>query len=362
MTGTKGQSMRAAVYTGAKTFTVEQRPQVAPQAEEVQLEVAYTGICGTDLHIFHGDMDARVAAPAVIGHEMSGRILHLGSGVTGWSVGDPVTVMPLVWCGACPACRAGNEHLCHRLNFIGIDSAGSMQGRWTVPTNTLVRLPEALDLRHAALVEPVAVAVHDVRRSGLSAGEKAVVVGGGPIGLLIATVARHSGADVLLVEPDPFRRHVAELGGLVTVDPTTVTVPELVEEWSAGAGAAVAFEVSGAAAGVQTAVDVLAVRGRLVLVAIHPTPRPVNLHRFFWRELTLIGARLYRRADFERAVELVSEAVLPAESLISRVVPIDQVAEAFAALESSAGVMKVLIDCQAAGQNAAGTADAGAQR
>ncbi len=97
--------MRAAVYTGARTFDVQDRPETAPGPDEVQIDVAYTGICGTDLHIFHGDMDARVATPAVIGHEMSGRIAAIGSAVSGWSIGEPVTVMPLSWCGDCPACR-----------------------------------------------------------------------------------------------------------------------------------------------------------------------------------------------------------------------------------------------------------------
>jgi (R,R)-butanediol dehydrogenase/meso-butanediol dehydrogenase/diacetyl reductase len=119
-----------------------------------------------------------------------------------------------------------------------------------------------------------------------------------------------------------------------------------VEEWTGGAGAAVAFEVSGAAGGVTTAVDVLGVRGRLCLVAIHPAPREVNLHRFFWRELTLVGARLYERGDFERAVELVASGAVPADTVISRVVPLAQAADAFAALEGGEGVVKVLVDCR----------------
>jgi len=206
--------------------------------------------------------------------------------------------------------------------------------------------PASLSLEYAALVEPTAVAVHDVRRARLVAGEKALVVGGGPVGFLIAIVARESGADVLVVEPNAYRRDLAASLGLDTLDPTAVDVTTAVTEWTAGAGAAVAFEVSGAAAGVATAVDALAVRGRLVLVAIHGNPREVNLHRFFWRELSLIGARLYHRADFERAVELVAAGVIPAAELISAVVPLSTGGTAFELLEGGA-VMKVLIDGQA---------------
>jgi D-arabinose 1-dehydrogenase-like Zn-dependent alcohol dehydrogenase len=122
-------------------------------------------------------------------------------------------------------------------------------------------------------------------------------------------------------------------------------VTDLVGEWTGGAGADVAFEVSGAAAGVGTAVDVLGVRGRLCLVAIHPQPREVNLHRFFWRELTLVGARLYDRTDFEQAVRLVADGSVPADQLISKVVPLAEAASAFDALETGADVMKVLVQC-----------------
>jgi (R,R)-butanediol dehydrogenase/meso-butanediol dehydrogenase/diacetyl reductase len=340
--------MRSATYRGDRTVAVEDRDPVPPGDGEVRIDVAYTGICGTDLHILHGAMDHRVSVPAVIGHEMSGRIAGLGAGVTGWSIGSAVTVMPLRWCGKCPACLAGMSHICHDLNFVGIDSPGSMQNSWTVPADLLVRLPETLTLRHAALVEPTAVAVHDVHRARLGGGERAVVVGGGPIGLLTSCVARAAGADVRIVEIDPDRRAVAAEIGLDAWDPAAVDVPTAVQEWTSGAGADVAFEVSGSAGGLTTATEVLAVRGRLVLVAIHPQPREVNLFQFFWRELTLVGARVYQRDDFRRAVDLLDTGDIPADALISQVVPIDDVPAAFAALDRG-GVVKVLVDCAPTG-------------
>jgi 2-desacetyl-2-hydroxyethyl bacteriochlorophyllide A dehydrogenase len=332
-------------YSAARTLTAGTGVSSPPGPGEVQLAPAYVGICGTDLHIFHGDMDSRVKTPAVLGHEMSGRIVALGAGVEGWQVGDPVTVMPLRWDDSCPACRNGHRHVCQNLEFIGIDSPGAMQQRWTVPAATLVRLPADLPLDFAALVEPTAVAVHDVARADVQPGEHVVVVGGGPVGILIALVARSAGADVAVVEPSAHRRALAEKLGIQTWDPAADDVPGLVNTWTAGAGAQVAFEVSGAAAGVQSAVDVLAVRGRLCQVAIHPKPREVNLHRFFWRELTLVGARLYDRADFETAISLITDGTIPAHLLISRVVPLTEALDAFAALEAGGDVMKVLLDC-----------------
>ncbi|WP_117207989.1 zinc-dependent alcohol dehydrogenase [Allorhizocola rhizosphaerae] len=338
--------MRVARYTGNGTIAVGESDPLPPGRGQVQIAVAFTGICGTDLHIRHGAMDGRVRVPAVLGHEMSGRIAAVGADVADWSVGDPVTVMPLRWCDSCPACRAGHRHVCQRLNFLGIDSPGAMQERWTVPAEVLVRIPEGTPLRGAALVEPVAVAVHDVRRAGLAAGEFAVVVGGGPIGVLIACVARSVGADVVLVEPNPHRRKLAEGLGLETLNPQETDIGGHVEDRTGGAGAAVAFEVSGAEPGVTTAISALGVRGRMVVVGIHPAPRAVNLQQVFWRELSLIGARVYERADFEQAVRLVADGTIPADRLVSRVQPLASAADAFSALESGGDVMKVLIDCR----------------
>ncbi|BFV55693.1 alcohol dehydrogenase catalytic domain-containing protein [Kitasatospora sp. CMC57] len=332
-------------YTAARTLDTASVEPSEPGPGEVLLAPAFVGICGTDLHIFHGDMDARVAAPAVLGHEMSGRVVRVGAGVEGWQPGDAVTVMPLRWDGTCPACLSGHQHVCQQLDFIGIDSPGAMQQRWVVPASTLVRLPDSVALERAALVEPTAVAVHDVGRAGVGRGEKVVVVGGGPVGILIALVARAAGAEVRVVELSAHRRALAEELGLTAWDPAAEDVPKSVQEWTGGAGAEVAFEVSGAAGGVETAVDVLGVRGRLCLVAIHPRPREVNLHRFFWRELTLVGARLYDRSDFERAVTLVADGTIPAERLISRIVPLSQAPAAFEALEAGGDMMKILVDC-----------------
>ncbi|MDG4833461.1 alcohol dehydrogenase catalytic domain-containing protein [Solwaraspora sp. WMMD1047] len=335
---------RSAHYVGERTFVVEETAAVPPGPGQVRLDVAYTGICGTDLHIAHGAMDQRVRVPAVIGHEMSGRVAEVGPGVADHRVGDPVTVLPLDWCGECPACRAGHTHICHRLNFVGIDSPGSMQRSWTVPARLLVPLPDGLPLATATLVEPTAVAVHDVRRSRLVAGEHAVVIGAGPVGLLIGAVARAAGAAVTMLELDPRRRQLATDLDLPAVDPATVDVARHVQAATGGAGADVVFEVSGSAAGVRTATDLLAVRGRLVVVAIHPTPREVDLHRVFWRELELIGVRVYEQEDYAEAVRLVHGGQVPADRLISRIVPLAEVAQAFEAL-AAGGDVKVLVDC-----------------
>jgi len=332
-----------ASYIGDRQIEVREASATDPAPGEAQIAVAYTGLCGTDLHIFHGNMDARVANPLIFGHEMSGTIAALGEKVTGWSVGAAVTVMPLDWDGTCPACLAGYSHICQNLNFMGIDSPGSLQKLWNVPAETVVALPSSVRLDHAALVEPVAVAVHDVRRSELAPGDRAVVIGGGPIGVLIATVARDFGGEVLVIEPETNRRQQISDLGFTTLDPRETDQVAWVTEWTGGAGADVVFEVSGAASAVLGATDLARVRGTIVVVAIHPSPREINLQRVFWRELRILGARVYERVDFETAAELISLNRIPADLLISRIVPLSETGQAFDELETGRA-MKILVD------------------
>lgn len=339
--------MRSAKYVGDGTIEVSSYQAAAPGPGEVQIEVAYTGLCGTDIHILHGNMDQRVKKPLTFGHEMSGTIYSVGAGVSGWSAGDKVTVMPLDWDGECPACLAGNQHICHKLNFIGIDSAGSLQTNWNVPAKTLIALPQNLSLKHAALVEPVAVAVHDVRRAEIKPGERAVVIGGGPIGILIASVARHFGAEVIVFEVDETRRKQVQDLGFESFDPISEVQSEIVEKWTEGVGADVVFEVSGAASAVLSSTSLAKVRGKIVVVAIHPKPREIDLQRVFWRELTILGARVYERHDFETAVQIISENVIPCDELITQVFDLENIALAFDEL-ASGRAMKILIDVRGA--------------
>jgi len=336
---------RAATYVGDGRIEVVENPVLDPAEGTVRIRVAYTGICGTDLHILHGHMDSRVSIPQAIGHEMSGTIDAVGEGVEGLAEGDNVTVMPLDWCGECPACRAGHQHICQNLDFVGIETTGAMQQFWTVPASLVVPVPAGVSLAHAALVEPLAVAAHDVRRSRLQEGEHALVIGGGPIGQLIALVAQRNGAHVIVAEPNADRRAFAERHGAFVVDPLHDDLAAIVQERTGGAGADVVFEVAGIAATALDAVRHARTRGRVVMVAIHPQPVPIDLHRVFWRELEILGARVYEREDFERAVSLVAEGAIPADELITSTVPLESTLEAFESL-TNAQAMKVLIDVQ----------------
>ena len=335
--------MKAAFYVGKGAFEVRDMEAAAPRAGEVSVSVAYCGICGTDLHIFKGEMDGRVSPPQIIGHEVSGVVSAVGPGVTDWKVGDRVAVRPLDWCGACPACKAGNSHVCMNLAFMGIDGPGAFQQVWNVKSRTLFRVPDALSLREAALIEPLAVACHDVRRSGLKAGESAVVIGGGPIGLLIALVAKAAGGQVLVSEPNAFRRDFAEKLGLCAVDPLACDLTELVKSRTGGAGADVVFEVSATRAGVATMTALPKVRGKIVCVGINTTPPPVDLHAVFAKELEIMGARLYEAEDFEQGLAWAGMGKFDLEPFITSVYSLDEIQKGFESLSGDATAMKTMV-------------------
>ncbi|GAA0881163.1 alcohol dehydrogenase catalytic domain-containing protein [Algoriphagus jejuensis] len=337
--------MKATVYQGNQSFAVIEKEIDMPKSGEVRIKVAYSGVCGTDVHIFHGMMDKRVSIPQTIGHEMSGVIDALGEDVDGFALGDKVVVRPLDDRLVQPSDK-GFNHICEKLKFIGIDSPGSMQQYWNVPAFVLHKLPAATDLKLAALVEPLSVAVHDVRMSGLVPGETAVVLGGGPIGLLVALVAKEAGAKVIISEVNETRIRMAGEFGLTAVNPTQLDLVQYVREQTEGRLADVVFEV----AGVQPALDVMTelagIRGRIVMVAIHGQKKPVDLFKFFWKELKLIGARVYEKGDYEKAIELITANELPFVKMITDVQPLSKIQQVFESIDKNPEGLKVLMDCQ----------------
>lgn len=333
----------AAFYRGDKSFSVEQVAPIAPAGGEVSVKIAYCGICGTDMHVFHGNMDARVGHERIIGHEMSGVVHALGEGVDGPSIGTKVVVRPLQACGDCPACNDGHAHICHNLKFLGLDTDGAMQDVWNVPAHTLHVLPDDLPLDHAALIEPVAVACHDVRLSELKPGENVVVIGGGPIGILVAMIARDAGGTVVISEVNEHRLAVASKLGFETINPAQSDLENAVSTLTGGKGAEVVFEVSGTQPGVDAMTQVAATRARIVMVAIHAQKPQIDLFQFFWRELKLIGARVYESEDYEKAIEAVASGAIDCETVITDVTPLAEIQSAFESLDRSPTAMKSLI-------------------
>ncbi len=338
--------MKAAYYKEKGKFEVGESEIIAPKEGQVRLNVAYCGVCGSDVHIYHGVMDARVKAPQVIGHEASATVAEVGPGVTNVKPGDRVVIRPLHF-GAPHSFDNGYTHVGKNLKFIGIDSSGAFQGSWTVPSYTLHKIPDSLSLKHGALIEPLAVACHDVSVGRVKAGENAVVIGGGPIGVLIAFVLREKGANVIISEVNETRLAMLKEFGFQTINPIKEDLVARVSELTNETMAHVAFEVSGSQPGVDAMTKVLNVRGRIVMVAIHGgEPKKVDLFKFFWQEIELLGARLYEEKDFEEAIKLASSGNIPLDAIITKEDSLENIQGVFEEIDRNPIGMKYLINCQ----------------
>jgi 2-desacetyl-2-hydroxyethyl bacteriochlorophyllide A dehydrogenase len=334
--------MRASSYGGAGRFTTVDAPMPSPGVGEALLRVRRVGICGTDLHIFQGHLDHRVPKGGVIGHETFGEVVDAPS-ASDFKAGDRVVVDPVVSCGACRACGLGAPYLCQKLRVRGVDVSGGMQEYWTVPVSQLLHVPETLTDDQAAVIEPLAVATHDVDRAGVKRHDRVLVFGGGPIGTLIAMVARGRGAEVAVVEINPYRIGLLEDFGLTTVGPD-IDVHRFVETFTGGDGVDVAFEVTGNPAAARLVTDVVRVWGSISIVAIHAEPIPINLYRMFERELTIHGARLYARRDWQEAIRLAASGAVPLGPLVTRTIPLDGLQQGMEQALAGGPVMKILVD------------------
>ena len=339
--------MRASFYHGNQTFRADSAPMPTAKAGEALLRVRRVGICGTDLHIYQGHLDHRVPKGGIIGHETFAEVAEAPSG-SGFAAGDRVVVEPVLSCGQCRACRMGAHYICYQLKVLGVDVPGGMQEYWAVPTHRLIKVPDALSDDDAAVMEPLAIATHDVARAGVKSGDAIVVFGGGPIGCLIALVARQRGARVLVLEINPFRIDLLKGFGLEVYRPDPAAkgadVIRAVNDWTGGDGADVAFEVTGNANAVRLMTDVVRVWGAVSVVAIHAEPMLVNLYPMFARELTMHGSRLYTRADWEEAIRLASTGAITVGPLVSRRIPLEDLQKGMEEALAGGPVMKVLVD------------------
>jgi (R,R)-butanediol dehydrogenase / meso-butanediol dehydrogenase / diacetyl reductase len=311
--------MKAALWLGAGRIEASAIDKPAPGRSEVLLRVLAAGVCGTDLTIYAGKFDPKRSVPPMVpGHEICGVIEQAGSDVTGWSAGERVAVDPLISCGTCYACRNGFPHVCRTLRLVGVDRNGGFAQFVTVSADRLYRLPAAVSDVAGAMVEPVSVAVHDYRRAGLAVGATALVVGAGPIGILIAMVARRAGARrIVLSEVNDYRLGVARASGFDARNPTDAGFREKIVEDFDGVGPDAVFEVTGSTAGYQTAIDCARVRGTIVQVGIPHGGTPVDLRRANFAELSIVGTRVYEPLDIVTAIDLLAGGAIAVEAVSS---------------------------------------------
>ena len=288
----------------------------------------------------------RAKPPLIMGHEFSGEVAEIGfhsedSVSAGLAPGHPVVAEPLISCGTCFACRSGFAHVCQTLGLYGIDAPGAFAEYIKVPAEKVFPLPEAMDLKQAALIEPLSVAVHAVRLSRLKVGDSVCVLGAGPIGMLIALVARQAGAGkVLISEPTALRLQIAREYGLTTINSRQEDPLKRIEEATGGVGADVVFEAAGAAETVPLAPKLCRVRGQIVQVAMPKDPRNIDIVTFTFREQMMTGVRVYAAYDFQRAIALAEE--LDLSPMASDPVPLERASEAFNVASRGSEVMRVI--------------------
>lgn len=310
---------------------------------EALVKVRAVGICGTDMAIIAGK-HPRAQAPLVPGHEFAGQITELrpGKADADVEVGDKVTAYPLLVCGQCWSCRHGLPHACRSLRLIGIDRDGAMAEYVKVPLDLICKLPQTMRFEVGALVEPLAVGIHAVAMSEVTPADTAVVIGAGPIGLMVALALRCKGVKRFIVsEMNPFRLALAHKLGFETLDCTQRDVRREVQQMTAGEGADFVFEVSGGKEGARQMTDLARPRGTIMIVSCPKTPHEIDLRVVNFKELTLLGTRVYTRQDYAHAIAIAQE--LPLLELVTHRVPIDNAAAAFEVMKNPEHACKVLI-------------------
>jgi L-iditol 2-dehydrogenase len=338
--------MLQAVMTkpGQIEFRVVPRPAV--QAGEVLIQVKRIGVCGSDIHVYHG-LHPYTSYPVVQGHEVSGVIAETGADVSTLRGGDKVVLMPQVTCGACYPCRHGQYHICDLLKVRGFQTGGAAQEYFSIPAAAVLKVPENVSLEQAALVEPIAVAVHALARAGDVRDKKVVVLGAGTIGNLVGQVARASGAAaVLLTDVSAYKLEKARQCGFTQVVNT--------RETDLSQAIALAFGPDKAdlmleCVGVQDTITQAVANARkgspIVVVGVFGEPPRVDLGLVQDRELTLLGTLMYQQADFEQALALVAGGALHLDDLVTHRFAFRDYLRAYQTIESARGdLMKVMIE------------------
>jgi L-iditol 2-dehydrogenase len=339
------KAMRQATMTAPGMIAIGVVPAPSPGPGEVLLRVHRIGVCGSDVHVNHGKHPF-TSYPVVQGHEFSAVVEALGSGVTAVRVGQKVTATPQVTCGTCAPCRRGDYHICDRLKVQGFQAPGCAQDLFVTRAERLVALPDSFTFEQGAFVEPTAVGVHAVARTGGVSGRRVAVLGAGPIGNLLGQVARAEGAEVFVTDVSDFRLDVARRCGLAAV---SNAAQESLAAASArvfgSAGFDLAFECAGVQATIAAAVEQIQKGGTIVLVAVYGEQPRVNTGLVQDRELNLVGTLMYKHGDFTRAVELIAGGRVVTAPLETTHFPLERYQEAYAFIDQSRDrSMKVFID------------------
>lgn len=339
--------MKASRFLGNKTFAVTDLPTPHAGPGELVLRNQVCGVCGTDVHIYHGEPgSADVNPPVVLGHEYSGEVVEVGEGVTGFAVGDHVTVDPNIYCGHCAYCQNGKKQLCPSMEAIGVTRDGGFAQYSLIPASQAFKPEPTVPWEAAAMAEPLACCLHGIDLAGIQVGDKVCVVGGGAIGLLMVQLAKLSGASqIVLSEPNEKRRQVGlQLGANAAIDPTRPDAQETFAQVLDGAN--VVIECVGNVPAVKSAFQFAGKGATVLLFSVPKVDATFDLPLFdvYKKELTIKGS-FVNPDTHARAVALINSGKVDFGPIITHRFTLDQLPEAIAMQMSDASI-KVVVEAQ----------------
>lgn len=338
--------MRQAVMTSPGKIEFGDVEEPVAGEDQVRIKVERIGVCGSDIHVFHGKHPF-VSYPLIQGHEYSGTIESVGSGVEGIQIGDKVTATPQEVCGVCPPCKRGQYNACEELKVRGFQAPGAAQDLFVTEADKIVKLPADFEPEQGAFVEPVAVAAHSTGQAGDIAGKNVVVAGAGTIGNFVAQACKSRGAaKVLITDVSDFRLDMAKQVGIEnTCNVTKEDLPEAAKRVFGPDGYDVAIEVAGAEASLASLVAGIGKGGTLLIVGVYEEKPRVDMSVVCEHELTVRGSMMYRHEDWEQAVKWIASGEVVTAPLVSKHFNFEKYSDAYAFIEAEGErSMKVMID------------------
>jgi L-iditol 2-dehydrogenase len=344
------EMMKAAVLQRPRVMTMEERPRPEPGENEVLVRVGPVGVCGSDVHYYtHGRIGPFVVEqPLILGHEVAGTIVAVGPNVTTRGVGQRVAVEPGVPDRICEFCRAGRYNLCPNVQFMATPPVNGAFTEYVVmPADFVYPLPDNVTLEEGALIEPLSVGVYAIHRSGIQAGQSAVVVGAGPIGLVTLQVARAAGAGpIYVIDLDAHRLDVASsLGATVAINATEEDPVERIQALRGGRGVDVVFEAAGSPKTAAMAVHLARRGGRVTMIGLPPEDNfPYPLVEAMAKEVDIVTVFRYANV-YPAAIVLVAEGRVDVKKMITHRFPLEEAERALQLSDSREdGVVKALVD------------------
>ncbi|WGG46541.1 zinc-binding alcohol dehydrogenase family protein [Rossellomorea sp. DA94] len=336
--------MKAVQVTGPHNLNiVEKDKPVITAKEEVLIKVKMVGICGSDIHIYHGT-NPLATLPRVIGHEVTGEVEAIGEGVEGLSVGDKVVIEPIESCGHCYACRTGRGNVCSNLEVYGVHRDGGMQEYMVMPQKLVHKVNGDLDWKESVLIEPFTIGAQANWRGDVQNGDTVFIMGAGPIGLCCLKVAKSKGATVIISDLNESRLEFAkEWGADYTIHASRSNVTEELMEITKQEGANVVIDAVCLPQTFEQAIEVASVAGRVVVLGFDERPSQIKQLPITKKEVTITGSRLQTN-QFPGVIGMFNEQSFDTTGMVTQIFQLEQIHEAIQLIETSPQeVMKVVI-------------------